>query len=81
MSFPVFTDAHAPKKRLVCGHGYGLPGLSGVSGLISVGGAYQLAKLQDLIIQVPFEPSGDCLAGSTYWNQAAPVPLQTCIHL
>lgn len=33
------------------------------------------------LTQVPFEPSGECLAGSTYWNQAAPVPLQTCIHL
>ncbi len=32
------------------------------------------------LTQVPFESSGDCLAGSTYWNEAAPVPLQACVH-
>lgn len=32
------------------------------------------------LTQVPFESSGDCLAGSTHWNKAAPVPLQACVH-
>lgn len=45
-----FTDAHAPEQRLVRGHGYRLPGVSRGNGFIRVGGAYQLPKLQDLVI-------------------------------
>ncbi len=50
MSFLVFTDAHAPEQRLIRCHGYRLPGVSRVNGFIGVGGAYQLPKLEDLVI-------------------------------
>lgn len=50
MSFTIVLDAHAPKQRLVCGHSYRLSGVSRGNWLVSVGGAHQLPKLQDLVI-------------------------------
>lgn len=40
----------------------------------------QVLKIEKGLTQVPFESSGDCLAGSTHWNETAPVPLQACVH-
>lgn len=50
MSLPILSDAHAPEQRLVCCHGYRLPGVSRGNRFVGVGGAHQLPKLQDLVI-------------------------------
>lgn len=50
ISFLIRMYAHAPEQRLVCCHRYGLPEVSMGNRFISVGGAHQFSKLQDLVI-------------------------------